>query len=170
MNLKLLRAGGIAAAVVVLILAIIAALNPNDREKAPELNYRLIDGRVQSANDLHGKVMLVNFWATTCSTCVKEIPKLVETYQKFHPKGLETLAVAMKHDNLTYIGHFVQSRQLPFWVSYDDKGELAQQWGQVQLTPTTFLVNKRGEIVKRYVGEPDFAQLDALIARLLQES
>jgi protein-disulfide isomerase len=54
-------------------------------------------------------------------------------------------------------------------VAIDHSGDLAQGFGQVQLTPTTFVVNKKGEIVKRYVGEPDFAALHALLAQLLSE-
>ena len=51
----------------------------------------------------------------------------------------------------------------------DNTGAVAKAWGDVQFTPTTFLVNKRGEIVKRYVGEPNFAELHQLIEKLLAE-
>ncbi len=51
----------------------------------------------------------------------------------------------------------------------DNTGAVAKTWGDVQLTPTTYLVNKRGDIVKRYVGEPDFGELHLLIESLLKE-
>ena len=60
--------------------------------------------------------------------------------------------------------------QLPFKVAIDNTGAVAKAWGDVQLTPTTYVVNKRGEIVKRYVGEPDFAELHRLIEKLLAEA
>jgi peroxiredoxin len=66
--------------------------------------------------------------------------------------------------------NFAQSRQLPFQVAIDNTGAVAREWGDVKLTPTTFLVNKRGEIVKRFVGTPDFAELHKLIDKLLAES
>jgi peroxiredoxin len=63
--------------------------------------------------------------------------------------------------------NFAQTRQLPFKVAIDNTGAIAKAWGDVQLTPTTFLLDKKGDIVKRYVGEPDFAELHALIEKLL---
>ena len=66
--------------------------------------------------------------------------------------------------------NYAQSRQLPFKVAIDNTGAVAREWGDIQLTPTTFLVNKRGEIVKRFVGAPDFAELHRLIEKLLAET
>jgi peroxiredoxin len=66
--------------------------------------------------------------------------------------------------------NYVETRKLPFQVAIDNTGAVAKAWGEVQLTPTTFVVNKRGEIVKRFVGEPDFAELHRLIERLLAEA
>jgi protein-disulfide isomerase len=63
--------------------------------------------------------------------------------------------------------NYAQTRKLPFKVAIDNTGAIAKSWGDVQLTPTTFLLNKKGEIVKRYVGEPDFTELHALIEKLL---
>ncbi len=113
---------------------------------------------------------MVNFWATSCTTCVAEMPEIVATYQKYKAKGYETLAVAMRYDPPSYVVNFAQTRQLPFKVAIDNTGAVAREWGDVQLTPTTFLVNKRGEIVKRYVGAPNFAELHQLIEKLLAES
>lgn len=113
---------------------------------------------------------MVNFWATSCTTCVAEMPEIVATHHKFKEKGYETLAVAMRYDPPSYVVNFAQTRQLPFKVAIDNTGSVAREWGDVQLTPTTFLVNKRGEIVKRYVGAPNFAELHQLIEKLLAES
>jgi protein-disulfide isomerase len=55
-------------------------------------------------------------------------------------------------------------------VAIDNTGEVAKQFGDVKLTPTTYLLNKRGEVVKRYVGEPDFAALHQLVEKLLAET
>jgi len=80
------------------------------------------------------------------------------------------LAVAMSYDPPSYVVNFAQTRQLPFKVAIDNTGSVARAWGDVKLTPTTFLINKRGEIVKRYVGTPNFAELHQLIEKLLTES
>lgn len=137
---------------------------------APASTFVLLDGSKKSTDDLKGKVTLVNFWATSCVTCVAEMPKVIATYDKYKDRGYDTLAVAMSYDPPSYVVNFVETRKLPFKVAIDNTGAVAQAWGEVKLTPTTYIVNKRGEIVKRYVGEPDFAELHKLIERLLAEA
>jgi thiol-disulfide isomerase/thioredoxin len=140
-------------------------------EAAPSLDYVLLDGtKTSSTQAWTGKVMLVNFWATSCTTCVKEMPHVIATYNKYKDKGFDTLAIAMSYDPPAYVANYAQTRGLPFGVAMDSTGEMAQRFGKVQLTPTTFLINKRGEIVKRFVGEPDFAALHGTIEKLLAES
>ncbi len=76
----------------------------------------------------------------------------------------------MSYDPPSYVVNFAQTRKLPFPVAIDNTGTVAKAWGDVNVTPTTFLVNKRGEVVKRFVGKPDFAELHLLIDQLLSES
>lgn len=142
----------------------------SSRESAPASRFLLLDGSTLDSSTLQGKVTLVNFWATTCTSCVAEMPDLIRTHQKFQPRGFETVAVAMSYDPVEWVLNFSQSRQLPFKVALDRNGELARSWGDVKLTPTTFLVDKRGRIVKRYVGPPDFAALHQLIEDLLAQA
>ena len=134
---------------------------------APNANFVLLDGSQIATADFKGKVLLVNFCATSCTTCVAEMPKMITTYNQYHAKGYEMLAVAMSYDPPSYVVNFAQTRQLPFKVAIDNTGAIAKAWGDVQLTPTTFLLDKKGVIVKRYVGTPDFTELHALIEKLL---
>lgn len=140
------------------------------QQAAPETRFVLLDGSQTSTQALKGKVVLVNFWATSCVTCVAEMPQLIQTHQKYHARGYETMAVAMSYDPPAYVVNFSQSRQLPFMVAIDNTGAVAKAWGDIKITPTTYLVNKRGQIVKQYVGEPDFAAMHQLIEKLLAES
>ena len=137
---------------------------------APPSSFVLLDGSTRDETSLRGKVTLVNFWATSCTSCVAEMPRLVATYQKYNSVGFDTIAVAMSYDPPSYVVNFTQTRQLPFSVAIDNTGTLAKAWGEVKLTPTTYLVNKRGEIVKRYLGEPNFVDLHQLIEKLLAET
>ena len=155
----------------VLALAALASLpGCSGAQAAPESTFVLLDGSKKTTADLKGKVTLVNFWATSCVTCVAEMPKVISTYNKYQSQGYDTLAVAMSYDPPSYVVNYAQTRKLPFKVAIDNTGAVAKAWGDVQLTPTTFLVNKRGEIVARYVGEPDFGQLHQLIEKLLAET
>jgi peroxiredoxin len=136
---------------------------------APDRAFTQLDGSQHRTSEFKGKVMLINFWATSCSTCVKEMPQLIATHQALKAQGLETLAVAMEYDPPAYVMQFAQTRQLPFRVAIDHTGDLARAFGPVELTPTTFVIDKKGQIVKRYVGEPDFAALSDLLKQLLAE-
>lgn len=140
------------------------------QEKAPEVAYTLLDGKKSTLAELRGKVVLVNFWATSCTTCVKEMPHIVSTFEKFKGRGYETLAVAMSYDPPAYVINFAETRRLPFGVVIDNTGQIAKSFGDVKVTPTSVLINKKGEIVKRFVGEPDFAKLHDLVEKLLAEA
>ena len=139
-------------------------------ERAPESSFVLLDGKTVTSKQLQGKVSLINFWATSCTSCVAEMPDLISTHNKYKDRGYETVAVAMSYDPPSYVVNFAQTRKLPFMVAIDNTGVVAREWGDVKLTPTTFLVNKRGEIVKRFVGTPDFSELHQLIDKLLAET
>ena len=159
----------LAAATVVLVVGSLVFFQ-SGTEIAPESKFVLLDGSSKTTADLKGRVTLVNFWATSCVTCVAEMPKIIATYNKYHPQGFDTIAVAMSYDPPAYVVNYAQTRKLPFNVAIDNTGAVARAWGEVKLTPTTYLVNKRGEIVKRFVGEPDFAELHKLIESLLKQA
>jgi thiol-disulfide isomerase/thioredoxin len=166
-----MNAKALAAAAVALAVGVGAAVYVSTgSQAAPSSTFVLLDGSSKKTEDLKGKVTLVNFWATSCTTCVAEMPKIIATYDKYKGKGFDTLAVAMSYDPPNYVVNYAETRKLPFNVAIDNTGAAAKAWGDVQLTPTTFVVNKKGEIVKRYVGEPDFAELHRLIEKLLAEA
>jgi len=151
-------------------LALLSQLSACSSNRAPESSYVLLDGSKITTTQLQGKVFLINFWATSCTTCVAEMPDLISVHNKFKDRGFDTLAVAMSYDPPSYVVNFAQSRQLPFKVAIDNTGAVSKAWGDIQLTPTTFVVNKRGEIVKKYVGTPNFDELHQLIEQLLAKS
>jgi thiol-disulfide isomerase/thioredoxin len=139
------------------------------KESAPPSTFVLLDGSKKQTSDFMGKVTLVNFWATSCVTCVAEMPKIIATFEKYRLQGYGTLGVAMQYDPPSYVVNFVNTRRVPYDIAIDNTGAIAKSWGEVQLTPTSYLVNKRGEIVKRYIGEPNFVELHQLIESLLKE-
>ncbi len=167
MKRKPLIYAGVAAAVIAAAAAAWVGTAPS---AAPESTFVLLDGSKQTTSQWKGKVTLVNFWATSCVSCVAEMPKLIDTYRKYQARGYDTVAVAMSYDPPSYVVNFAQQRQLPFKVAIDNTGAVARAWGDVRLTPTTYIVDKQGRIVKRYVGEPDFEELHRLIEKLLAQA
>jgi thiol-disulfide isomerase/thioredoxin len=165
MNLRYI----IAASAAVMVISLGVYLTASTA-LAPKSSFVMLDGSKRDEASFKGKVTLVNFWATSCASCVSEMPRLVSTYEKYKPGGFDTIAVAMSYDPPSYVVNFAQTRQLPFGVAIDNTGAIAKAWGEVKLTPTTYLVNKRGEVVKRYTGEPDFVELHQLIEKLLADA
>ena len=137
---------------------------------APQVTFVSLQGEKITTADLRGKVVLVNFWATDCAICVKEMPDIVATYNKYRAQGFETIAVAMKHDPPNYVLNYTEKNKLPFTVALDPMGALARAFGEVKLTPTTFIIDKQGKMVMRILGEPDFVKLHALIEEKLKET
>jgi len=151
----------------VLVLAGIGYATLARSVPAPDVTFIGIDGQKISTQSLRGKVVMVNFWATSCTTCIHEMPQMVDTYNKFKGQGLEFVAVAMKYDPPNYVLNYAETRKLPFKVALDSGGDVAKSFGNVALTPTTFVIGKDGSIIKRYVGEPEFSSLHALLQKAL---
>jgi len=141
-----------------------------DTQEAPQVTFVSLQGEKITTADLRGQVVLVNFWATDCVICVREMPQITATYQKYRERGFETIAVAMKYDPPNYVLNYVEKNRLPFKVALDPMGELARAFGEVRQTPTTFIIDRQGRLVQRIVGEPDFARLHALLEEKLKET
>jgi len=166
----IIAGAGAAALASAVFLGLSAPIPARMPAQFPEITLTTVKGERLTPADLRGKVVLVNFWATSCATCVKEMPKLVATYRKHRHRGFETIAVAMSYDPPNYVLHYAEKNALPFKVALDPLGAAARAFGDVSLTPTTFVVDRRGTIVKRYLGEPDFAELDRLLEGKLAEA
>jgi peroxiredoxin len=159
---------------VMLAATVLAACGPatvKDMQKpAPAVTFVTIKGEQVPVNVLRGKVLLVNFWATDCPVCLREMPQLTATHKKYQAQGLETVAVAMWHDPPIRVVDYAEKNALPFKVAFDPVGEHARAFGDITLTPTTFVIDKRGVIVFRVAGAPDFAKLHALLEKKLAEA
>lgn len=154
--------------IVVVVLGLVASALLFNQKSAPAFSFNTLDGQVLSEKNLQGQVTLVNFWATTCSACVLEMPMLKEKHALFAAQGYQTFAVAMRYDPPRQVANFVAKNQLPFMVGLDADGSIAKAFGGVQLTPTSILIDKQGKIVKTFVGVPDFEELSILIQTQLK--
>ena len=153
--------------VAILGIVLFFALSLLKREPAPAATFSTLKGEQLTTASLRGKVVLVNFWATSCGSCIAEMPQMVGTFNKYREQGFELVAVAMSYDPPQYVQNYAETRQLPFKVALDANGSNAKAFGDVQLTPTAFLIDKEGNIIKRFVGVPDEAGLHKLIEKAL---
>lgn len=154
------------------ILALLGGLvlTLTQKPAAPQISLSTLDGKQVALESLRGKVVLINFWATSCPGCVKEMPQIAETWRKYHKRGLEVVAVAMSYDPPEYVRNYTRQNALPFTVALDADGKAAQAFNQVKLTPTTFIIGKDGHILQQTLGELDFVKLHALLDQQLGAS
>ena len=162
---KIIVSVGAALFAAVAIGAIAAVSSMTITRPAPQVTFSALSGEPFATSDLRGKVVVVNFWATWCPDCIKEMPKLVDTHRKFAGRGYETVAVAVSKDRREDVVRFNAEHALPFRAVFDQSGEVAREFGNVRITPTTIVIDKNGKILKRYVGEPKWSELHELLER-----
>lgn len=153
--------------IVIIVLLALLGLQLTKKPQAPDVTFSTLDGKQISMASLKDKVVIVNFWATDCPGCIKEMPDLIKTYHTYQPKGLEIIAVAMPHDEISQIKNYSKAQNLPFPVMHDQQAEMTELFGKVRLTPTAFIYNKEGDLLQRTIGELDFSALQQLLNKEL---
>lgn len=156
-------------------IALVAAvvllwLSPGGAQPAPVATFTTLEGRSFQLTDLMGRPVLVVFWATTCPGCVKEMPHLVELYRELHGKGLEIVGVSMEYDPVDQVQELVRQRDIPYLIAPDRDGAIAHAFGDVALTPTSFLIDPQGKIAQHKLGELDMNLLRSRLATMLPEA
>ena len=149
--------------IIIISLIVGLAFNLKQKPEAPNVIFNTLDGKQFSMQSLQGKTVLVNFWATDCPGCIEEMPELIKTYQTYQNKNFELVAVAMSHDALSQVVNFAKLNALPFPVVHDASGTIAEQFNDVRLTPTAFIVDQKGHIVGKTIGTLNFSALHQLL-------
>ena len=157
------------SAIALVLIALLAYiwLSPAGLQPAPDISLKTIEGKTIHLSELHGRPVLVNFWATTCPGCVKEMPHLVDLYNKYSPQGLEVIGVAMYYDPPNQVVSLSKARNIPYTIVLDVDGEAARAFDNVRLTPTSFLISPDGKIVQQKIGDLDIPQVEKLIETML---
>lgn len=123
---------------------------------APKLRLLNMDGQVVNLEKLRGQVVLVNFWATWCPPCRREMPSLQRLWQKLGKSGLQIVAVNVGEDAetvLAFMGTLDESPTFP--IVFDKNSAVMRTWPLKGL-PTTFIVDKKGHIIYRAIGGREF--------------
>ncbi|MFC2707072.1 MAG: peroxiredoxin family protein, partial [Neisseria sp.] len=122
---------------------------------APDFALPDLQGKTITNADLKDKVTLINFWFPSCPGCVSEMPKIIKTAQDYQGKNFQVLGIAQPIDPIESVHQYVKEYGLPFTVMYDADKTAAKAFG-TQVYPTSVLIDKNGNILKTYVGEPNF--------------
>ena len=149
------------------ILSLYLLRSPPAGGQPVEAEFVLIDGRRLHLGQLRGRPVLVNFWATSCRLCIKEIPHLKALYRELAPRGLELIGVAMPYDPPDRVLIYARAQELPYPVALDVEGRVLRAFGGVRGTPTIFLVAPEGHVVLRATGKLDLPRLRRRIEKYL---
>lgn len=132
--------------------------------QAPLVSFKTLKNQTPLKLDELGKPLLVSFWSTSCAICLKEMPHLAEIYEEFKPKGFEMVAVAMPFDRPSDVLELSEDENWPFLVALDLDNRVSEAFGEIQFTPTAFLIGQNGEFVEKYVGAMDLKKFRKTLA------
>ena len=139
--------------------------------KAPDFTLEDMDGKKFSLQEYRGKVVLLNFWATWCPPCRREMPSMQRLYEHFKDRNFVVLALNQEEDDdqvFAYLGGLEVYPTFP--VLFDKVSQVSHAYG-VHGIPTTYLIDKKGNIRFRAIGgrEYDHPEVEKLIRKLMRE-
>ncbi len=152
---------------VLLTLLVLFFLSLATNKKVPEIAVNSITGEAIKLYQVKNNFTIINFWATDCPGCIKEMPGLTNVYNQLKGQGLQIIAVSMSYDPPNQVLNFTQKNKIPFPVVLDVDGQIARSFGDIRLTPTSILIDKNGKIIDKVIGELDFNKLNALLKKHL---
>ena len=146
-----------------------AGLTPAIGERMQMVPFKmpsLTDKTILDSKQLDGQVLLVTFFATWCPPCIQEIPTLIALQNTFKSKGFSVVAFSVDEGNLAQLEKFIVKYRINYPVLLADS-VVTRSFGGVTGIPVTFLVNRQGEIVKKYLGNPSHDLLEEDIKSML---
>jgi thiol-disulfide isomerase/thioredoxin len=146
---------------IVLIVLLFFLIRP---EKINSMEFNILDGEKLKSDDIN-KILILNFWATDCPTCIKEMPDLAKIHHEFKD-DIELIAVAMPYDLPSRVINFKNKNALPFKVAIDPDNRILSEFEQVKLTPTTIVADKNKTIYQTIIGEINYENLKETILKL----
>lgn len=134
---------------------LIAAGLPQIGQQAPDFTLKDASGKSATLSAYKGRVVMINFWATWCPPCRQEMPSMEELFKEYNKKGFEILAISSDSQGEKIVKPFMEFYELSFSALMDIDGKVHSAYGVTSI-PTTYIVDKNGNIVQRFMGPRDW--------------
>jgi peroxiredoxin len=134
--------------------------------KAPEFALQDLSGKTVRLSDFTGKVVIVDFWATWCGPCRAEVPGFVRLQAKYRGQGLTILGLSLDENGEKLVREFAEQYNVNYPMLLANP-ETARSFGGIVGIPTTFLLDRKGQIVQKYIGQTEPKTFEAAVQPLL---
>lgn len=152
-----------------LVVAILAGCTTPAKTASdvPQFSLTSLEGKTVAMKDLSNKVVIVDFWATWCGPCREEIPHLNELYSELKGKGLEIVGISMDTDGTDGVKDFAREFRIQYPIVMGDE-KVAESFGGIMGLPTTFVIDRKGKVAKKYIGLPPAEGMRKIVKELVE--
>jgi thiol-disulfide isomerase/thioredoxin len=167
--MKILKQTGALALIIFVAMVLFSCKGENKSvaiQQAFQFKVTGLNEKTITLSDYKGKVLILDFWDTWCPPCKAEIPHFVELYSKYNSEGLEILGVAFGREGLDALHGFIAEYQINYPNALANE-EIINGFGGISSIPTTFLIDKNGNVFKKYVGYQEKSVFENDIKTLL---
>jgi peroxiredoxin len=150
------------AALVAIASGVYAAELKTDKNRLPADAFTLrdLDGKLVGLRDFEGKVVLLNFWATWCAPCLKEMPGMQRLYQEYNARGLVIVGVSVDKSPPGEVKEFAEKLKITYPILHDRDMIISRNYSNPGV-PSSYLIDRRGRITHRVSGEYDWLSSEA---------
>lgn len=138
-----------------------------ERQQAPDFELPDLNGNRVRLSDYAGQVVVLDFWATWCPPCQEEIPHFNELQKEYGSQGFQIIGIALDHAGARVVRPFAQKFRMNYIVLAGDSSKIIEDYGGLVGVPTTFVLDRKGYVVKTYIGYVEKEEIENLIQKLL---